>query len=84
MFLFKDNPSQVKLCLHIAEKSIIFKARKIQVILMEITEKKIRQISDEAWQQLGSNANPIMLKKVVQEVVKRLIEESKNTPTSSG
>jgi len=72
------------LCLHIAEKSIIFKARKIQVILMEITEEKIRQISDEAWQQLGSNANPIMLKKVVQEVVKRLIEESKNTPTSSG
>ena len=74
----------MKLCLHIAEKSIIFKARKIQVILMEITEEKIRQISDEAWQQLGSNANPIMLKKVVQEVVKRLIEESKNTPTSSG
>jgi len=72
------------LCLHIAEKSIIFKARKIQVILMEITEEKIRRISDEAWQQLGSNANPIMLKKVVQEVVKRLIEESKNTPTSSG
>ncbi len=73
----------MKLCLHIAEKSIIFKARKIQVILMEITEEKIRQISDEAWQQLGSNANPIMLKKVVQEVVKRLIEESKNTPSSS-
>ncbi len=47
---------------------------------MEITEEKIRQISDEAWQQLGSNANPSMLKKVVQEVVKRLMEESKNTP----
>ena len=47
---------------------------------MEITEEKIRQISDEAWQQLGSNANPPMLKKVVQEVVKRLMEESKNTP----
>ncbi|MCH6559169.1 hypothetical protein IH799_02310 [candidate division KSB1 bacterium] len=47
---------------------------------MEITEEKIRQISDEAWQQLGSNANPSMLKKVVQEVVKRLMDESKNTP----
>ncbi len=47
---------------------------------MELTEEKIRQISDEAWQQLGSNANPSMLKKVVQEVVKRLMEESKNTP----
>ena len=47
---------------------------------MEITEEKIRQISDEAWQQLGTNANPSMLKKVVQEVVKRLMEESKNTP----
>ncbi|MCH8020700.1 hypothetical protein IH785_12655 [candidate division KSB1 bacterium] len=47
---------------------------------MEITEEKIRQISDEAWQQLGSNANPPMLKKVVQEVVKRLMDESKNTP----
>ena len=49
---------------------------------MEITEEKIRQISDEAWQQLGSNANPSMLKKVVREVVKRLMEESKNTPFS--
>jgi len=47
---------------------------------MEITEEKIRQISDEAWQQLGTNANPSMLKKVVQEVVKRLMEESKHTP----
>ena len=47
---------------------------------MEITEEKIRQISDEAWQQLGSSANTSMLKKVVQEVVKRLMEESKNTP----
>ncbi len=47
---------------------------------MEITEEKIRQIGDEAWQQLGSNANPSMLKKVVQEVVKRLMEESRNTP----
>ena len=45
---------------------------------MEITEEKIRQISDEAWQQLGSKSNPAMLKKVVQEVVKRLIEESKD------
>ncbi len=54
---------------------------------MEITEEKIRQISDEAWQQLGTNANPSMLKKVVQEVVKRLMEESKNTsldPPSRG
>lgn len=51
---------------------------------MEITEEKIRQISDEAWQQLGSNANPSMLKKVVQEVVKRLIEESKNTHSQEG
>jgi len=47
---------------------------------MEITEEKIRQIGDEAWQQLGSNVNPSMLKKVVQEVVKRLMEESRNTP----
>lgn len=50
---------------------------------MEITEEKIRQISDEAWQELGSNANATMLKKVVREVVKRLIEESKNTRASS-
>ena len=49
---------------------------------MQITEEKIRQISDEAWQQLGSNANPSMLKKVVQEVVKRLMTESKNNPLS--
>ncbi len=49
---------------------------------MEITEEKIRQISHEALQQLGSNANPSMLKKVVHEVVKRLMEESKNTPSS--
>jgi len=44
---------------------------------MEITEEKIRQISDEAWQQLGPKGNPSILKKVVQEVVKRLLEESK-------
>ena len=30
---------------------------------MEITEEKIRQISDEAWQQLGSKGNPIYAKK---------------------
>ena len=49
---------------------------------MEITEEKIRQISDEAWQELGSNANPAMLKKVVQEVVKRLVEDIPLDPPS--
>ncbi len=43
---------------------------------MKITEDKIRQISREAQRYLGPNATPVMLKKIVKEVVKRLLTES--------
>lgn len=48
---------------------------------MEITEEKIRQITKEAQYQLGPNTDPAMLKKVVKEVVRRLLEESAKKPT---
>ena len=44
--------------------------------LMQITEEKIRQISEEALCHLGPNANPEMLKKVVKEVVRRLTPDT--------
>ncbi len=43
---------------------------------MEITEEKIRQITLEAKRILGSRAHPLMIKKVVKEVVRRLRSES--------
>ena len=43
---------------------------------MEITEEKIRQITREAQYHLGPNSDPVMLKKVVKEVVRRLLEGS--------
>jgi len=51
--------------------------------LMEMTEQKIRQIAEEAQKQLGSQANPAMVKKVVKEVVRRLQEEATKSPASS-
>ncbi len=50
---------------------------------MEITEEKLRQIAAEAQKQLGPNANPAMIKKVVKEVVRRLSEESSPLPSPS-
>ncbi|MFQ5706675.1 MAG: hypothetical protein ACE5HO_04450 [bacterium] len=43
---------------------------------MEITEEKIREITREAQYQLGENTQPEMLKKVVKEVVRRLLAEN--------
>ncbi|MFQ5602316.1 MAG: hypothetical protein ACE5HS_03505 [bacterium] len=43
---------------------------------MKITEDKIRQITLEAQRQLGPPVHADMLKKVVKEVVNRLIQES--------
>jgi hypothetical protein len=50
---------------------------------MEITEKKIRQITAEAQKQLGAHANPAMIKKVVTEVVRRLTAESATASPST-
>lgn len=66
----------MKMYLQMTEKSIIFGVRTFG-IFMQITEKKIRQISEEALCLLGPNANTEMLKKVVREVVRRLAQESK-------
>lgn len=43
---------------------------------MNLTEEKIRQISQEAQRLLGKNAHPTMIKKVVKEVVRRLMAEA--------
>jgi hypothetical protein len=64
---------------------VLAKIFQIEYILhMEITEEKIRQITKEAQYHLGPNTNPTMLKKVVKEVVRRLLQEStkKNNLTS--
>ena len=50
---------------------------------MEITEQKVRQIAEEAQKQLGPQANPAMIKKVVKEVIRRLQEESAQPQASS-
>lgn len=42
---------------------------------MEITEEKIRQIVKETLYHLGPKAHPDMVKKVVKEVVRRLLQE---------
>lgn len=42
---------------------------------MQITEDKIRQITQEAIHILGPHVNPSLLKMVVKEVVNRLITE---------
>jgi len=42
---------------------------------MELTEDKIRYISEMAVRHLGSEANPDMIKKVVKEVIRRLMAE---------
>ncbi len=43
---------------------------------MAISEEKIRQISAEAKRILGERANPELVKKVVREVVRRLMQEA--------
>ena len=43
---------------------------------MLITEEKVRQIGLAAQKELGPTADPRMVKKVVREVVRRLIESS--------
>ncbi|NIR47336.1 hypothetical protein GWO43_02525 [candidate division KSB1 bacterium] len=43
---------------------------------MEITEEKIRQITQETQRILGAHAHPEMVKKVVKEVVRRLMEQT--------
>jgi hypothetical protein len=50
---------------------------------MEITEEKIRQILREAKYYIGPNTHPAMLKKVVKEVVRRLLQESSKKSTFS-
>jgi len=47
----------------------------VESIGMELSEDKIRYISEMAVRHLGSEANPDMIKKVVKEVIRRLMAE---------
>ncbi|HEX9652831.1 MAG TPA: hypothetical protein VGA99_03895 [bacterium] len=50
---------------------------------MELTEDKIRQIVAEAQKQLGPQANPTMIRKVVREVIRRLAEDAEKSLPST-
>lgn len=45
---------------------------------MTMTEEKIRRITRETQRALGKNAHPDMVKKVVKEVVRRMVEEDRS------
>lgn len=45
---------------------------------MEISDEKLRQIVQEALNELGPHADPALVRKVVREVVRQL--ENKNAP----
>lgn len=49
---------------------------------MEMSEEKIRQIVQEAQRELGPQANPVLLRKIVRDVIRELEREDVTSPRS--
>jgi len=50
---------------------------------MHVTEDLVREIAEETMKVLGPRANPVVLKKTVREVIRRLLEGGIDTTRSS-